>query len=84
MTCETKARQSSTDEEDAQFQRSRIKRRRSLSKGNDEEAFWSAGPKSEIECQKDLDDGNRRGGMLIFCQLLRCCIAIYEAVTFRG
>ena len=46
---------SSTDEEDTQFQWLRIKRRRSLSKGDDKEAFWSAGPKSEIECQKDLE-----------------------------
>jgi len=46
---------SSTDEEDAQFQRSRKKRRRSLSKGDDQEAFWLAGPKSETQSQKDLD-----------------------------
>jgi len=46
---------SSKDKEDAQSQRSRKKRRRSLSKGDDEEAFWLAEPKSETQCQKDLD-----------------------------
>jgi len=46
---------SSTDEEDAQFQQSRKKRRRSLSKGDDEEAFWLAGPKSGTQNRKDHD-----------------------------
>ena len=46
---------SSTDEEDAHFQRSRKKRRRDISKGDDEEeAFWLAGPKSEPQSQRDL------------------------------
>ena len=37
----------STDEEGAELQRLCIKRRRSLSKGDDEEVFWLAGPKSD-------------------------------------
>ena len=52
----------STDEGDAEFRRLRIKRGWSLSKGDDQEVFWFAGQKSEIECQKDLDDWYRRGG----------------------
>jgi len=74
---------SSTDE-DAQFQRLCIKRRRSLSKGDDKEVLWSAGPKSEVECQKDLDEDYRQRltfHQLLRRQLLRCCIASYEAVT---
>jgi len=37
----------STDEEGAELQRLCIKRRRSLSKGDGEEVFWLAGPKSD-------------------------------------
>jgi len=38
---------SGTDKEGAEFKRLRIKRRRSLSKGDGEEVFWLAGPKSD-------------------------------------
>jgi len=78
---------SSTDEEDAQFQRLRIKRRQSLKKR------WQ---RSVLVSKTKIGDtisewfgswiSTRRKGLtlLTFSQLLCCCIAPYEAVTLRG
>ena len=67
---------SSTDEEDAQFQRLHIKRRRNLSKSDDREVFWLARPKSETQFQNDLDHGYRQGGKDWRCWPLVSCSVV--------
>ena len=71
---------SGSDEGDAEFQRLRIKRGWSLSKGDDQEAFWLAGPKSEIECQKDLDDGYRRGRNWRCWSFVSCSVVVSQSM----
>jgi len=71
---------SSTDEGDAEFRRLRIKRGWSLSKGDDQEAFWLAGPKSEIECQKDLDDEYRRGRNWRCWSFVSCSVVVSQSM----
>jgi len=76
---------SSTDEEGAELQRLRIKRRRSLSKG-DGEVFWLAGPKSDTISEGFGSGISMRKGLmlLVFRQPFRYGIASYETIAIRG
>jgi len=76
----------STDEEGAELQRLRMKRRRSLSKGDDEEVFWLAGPKSDTISEGFGSGISTRKGLmlLIFRQPFRYGIASYETIAIRG